>query len=170
MAPIIGGIASLRGGAEVDTPRYDTTNISRETFDSSALLTANARNLSTARNSLSGPASAVRAASNSMLATKLAQDNQVMTQYQGLNNQSKTSFERRVTDQARYNNQQRVSTDNINAANRGALDARLQNTLSSVSNVGKGLNQKQQSAEMMRLYQVQYEDVYNRVLKTLMNG
>lgn len=167
LAPLIGAFASLGKGSQKDKGYYDTSTITRNTYDPTRQLARNTQSYQTAINSLSGPATATRATANSLLATRLNQDSNVMAQYDQMNQQARTQYEQRVQDQLRNNNRVSTLTDDLNSRNRAAYDARLQYGLRGVGNLGKALNEKNMINQQMNLYRNEYQNVYDNIVKLL---
>lgn len=170
LAPAVTAMLRLRKGAQKETPQFDRTRITKERYSPNALLTNNQASYSNALNSASGPLTAVRGLQNSLLANKLKADNQVLSQYDQMNQRANTNYESRLQNQQRYNNAVRTSTDDLNSRNSAAYDASIRNVSQQVANIGLGLNQKEQDAQRMNLYRATYSDVYDRILNNLLNG
>lgn len=165
---LVNSFARLRGGPEKEQANYDTSKITRNVYDVNTALQSNAANFNNTTNSIDTSSSNLRRAlQNQMLASKMRSDNSALTQYDQLNQQARTDYEGRVSNQQRYNVGQRTYTNDINARNRGAYDSAVQNAFGNLSNFGIGLNQRKQGFDALDLYGSTYKDVYSRILKTL---
>ncbi len=156
------------GNAEVEKPQLDTSQISKESYDPRAALHRNSRNYQNFINSTtSGSLNTRRALGANALSSKLNADNQVLSQYNQMNQAANTAYESRLQGRRQFNIGQLNRTSDINAANRGAQDAVTQNFLTSVGQFGEDLNRKKYSSDLVNLLQLQYPDVYKNVYNQL---
>lgn len=154
--------------AQMDTPYFDNTPINKMVYDPSVALNQNQQNYQNALAGLNTPSMNLRRAfAGSMLGNKLNADSQVLDRYQDMNNQAKVQYEQRVADQRRYNNQQNVYTDDLNARNTARRDAIIDNAYTSVGNFGQALNNRKTNMQSLALLKEIYPDVYNRIAKQL---
>lgn len=168
MAASAASFAPLLQGPQRETPYLDNTQITKQAFDVNPQLYQSGRSYRNAVNSIDTQSPNLRRAlQNSLYAQKLNQDNQVVQQYQGMNNQAQQQYEANVSNQRRYNIGQTVQTNDLNRRNEGAYNTSLDNAFRTVSNFGKGMNEKQQGQDVMNLFRTQYSDVYDRIIKAL---
>lgn len=168
MAASAASFAPLLQGPQRETPYLDNTQISKQAFDVNPQLYQSGRSYRNAVNSIDTQSPNLRRAlQNSLYAQKLNQDNQVVQQYQGMNNQAQQQYEANLSNQRRYNIGQTVQTNDLNRRNEGAYNTSLDNAFRTVSNFGKGMNEKQQGQDVMNLFRTQYSDVYDRIIKAL---
>lgn len=154
--------------AQVDTPYFDSTAISKMVYDPSATLNQNQQNYQNAIAGLNAPSMNLRRAfASNMLASKLNADSQTLDRYQDMNNQAKVQYEGRVSEQRRFNNQQNILTDDLNARNQARRDSIIDNAYTSVGNFGEALNRKKSNAQSLALLKELYPDVYDRIAKNL---
>lgn len=164
-------VSKFRGTAkpaQMDTPYFDNTPINKMVYDPSVALNQNQQNYQNALAGLNTPSMNLRRAfAGSMLGNKLNADSQVLDRYQDMNNQAKVQYEQRVADQRRYNNQQNVYTDDLNARNTARRDAIIDNAYTSIGNFGQALNNRKANMQSLALLKEIYPDVYNRIAKQL---
>lgn len=153
-------------GAEQEKPLLNTSPITRAGYDVNPALYQNQRNFQNNINSI-GSASAPqrRALTNSMLATKLNSDNQVLSNYQGMNNNANVQYEERIGQQRNQNIASMFRTNDMNAANRGAYDQAQQNAFTSLGNFGEAMNRKKMSNDTLALLKINYPDIYDSVMQ-----
>ena len=146
-------------GAEKEKAYTDNSTITKQSFDANPQLYQNNRNYQNAINNVdTGSGSLRRAIQNQLYATKLNQDNQVVEQYQNLNNQATTQYQDRVSNQQRYNNRQITYTNDINAQNRAQQDAGIATGFANLSDFGKALNSKEIDNRQLKLLKILYPD------------
>ena len=168
MAASAASFAPLLQGPQRETPYLDNTQITKQAFDVNPQLYQSGRSYRNAVNSIDTQSPNLRRAlQNSLYAQKLNTDNQVIQQYQGMNNQAQQQYEANISNQRRYNIGQTVQTNDLNRRNEGAYNTSLDNAFRTVSNFGKGMNEKQQGQDVMNLFRTQYSDVYDRIIKAL---
>jgi hypothetical protein len=169
-AEVLSKFGQLIGGAEVEKPYYDNTNISKNSFDPSQSLYQNQRNYSAAVNGLdAGSINSRRIFANSMLGQKLNSDNQTLSQYQQMNRGALVDYENRVSNQRRFNIGQTMTTNDINARNRSAFKEAIDVASTSVGNFGEALNAKEQGYDVLKVLKNIYPDVYSRIIGELNN-
>lgn len=156
---------NIAQGAEKERQLVNTTPISRTGYDVQSPLYQNQRNYQNSVNGI-GSASAPqrRALANQLLATKLNADNQVMSQYQNMNNEATVNYENRVSNQRQQNIASAFRTNDLNAANRGAYDQAQQNAFTSLGNYGEAINNRKMSLAALQLLKSRYPDVYASVM------
>jgi hypothetical protein len=171
MAASAASFAPLLQGPQRETPYLDNTQITKQAFDVNPQLYQSGRSYRNAVNGIDTQSPNLRRAlQNSLYAQKLNNDNQVVQQYQGMNNQAQQQYEANISNQRRYNIGQTVMTNDLNRRNEGAYNTSLDNAFRTVSNFGKGMNEKQQGQDVMNLFRTQYSDVYDRIIKALTDG
>jgi len=155
----------LAGGAEVEKPYYDTTNITKENFDPSNPLYQANRNFQQGLNTLQNSSiNQNRSFLNNLYVGKLNQDSDILTKYNQMNQSARTQQEARQSDQRRYNIGQTVGTNDINARNRAAYKEAVDVASNSLGNFGKGLNEKKIAYDSLAVLQKMYPDVYARIM------
>lgn len=155
----------LQGGAEKEKPYYDTTAITRETFDPTNSLADSNRQFQQGLNTLrSGSINQGRAMANSLYAGKMNQDFDIRSKYDQLNKSAVTQQETRQAEQRRYNIGQTVGTNDINARNRAAYKEAVDVAFNSLGNLGKGLNEKKTAYDSLGVLQKMYPEVYARIM------
>lgn len=161
-----GSAAGLLGGPEKEIARVDNTQLTQETYDPTALLHANQRSFNNYRNALgaSTPINLRRGLLGSALSSQMNQQNNVMSQYNRMNQEARSSYQDRVSNQRRFNAYQQAQTDNINAANRGAHRNAVQNMFTSIGQFGEDLNRKRQARDSMRMLQGMYPEIFKSVV------
>jgi len=168
MAASAASFAPLLQGPQRETPYLDNTQITKQAFDVNPQLYQSGRSYRNAVNSIDTQSPNLRRAlQNSMYAQKINQDDQILERYQGLNNQARQQYEANLSNQRRFNIGQTVQTNDLNRRNEGAYNTSLDNAFRTVSNFGKGMNEKQQGQDVMNLFRTQYSDVYDRIIKAL---
>lgn len=164
-----GELLPLIGGSEKEKPNLDTTFISKEHYDARQALQQNQRNFSNVASSINTSSETLRRALLAQLdATKTNRDNQVISQYQTMNNQAQTRYEDRLANQRRYNVGQQNYTNDLNARNRASYRYAVQNAFESVSNLGQAFNQRDYQQKQLNLLKGRYGDVYANVIANLM--
>ena len=151
---------------EVEKPLLDTTRISQQVYDPSNALYQTDRQQRNFLNTSAATAPTAglrRAMQGSSLATSIAQKNQVLSQYQQMNQQGKAQYEDRVSQQSRFNLASQGRTNEMNAQNRAAKDMVQQNFFTSLGQFGEDLNRKRTAEDMMTMLQVQYPEIFNSV-------
>lgn len=168
MGAAAASFAPLLQGPQRETPYLDNTQISKQAYDVNPQLYQSGRSYRNAVNSIDTQSPNLRRAlQNSLYAQKLNTDSQVIQQYQGMNNQAQQQYEANISNQRRYNIGQTTYTNDLNRRNEGAYNTSLDNAFRTVSNFGKGMNEKQQGQDVMNLFRTQYSDVYDRIIKAL---
>lgn len=156
------------GKAEKDQPLLDNTKITQQTYDPSAALNQTQRSFQNYANTLSAPSLNLRRSMlSAALGNQVGQKNQVLSQYDQMNQNAKTQYEQRTSAQRQFNVQSQFRTNDINAANRGAQDAVQQNFFSSVGQFGEDMNRKKYASDAMNMLRVQYPDVYKEIFKAI---
>lgn len=141
-------------------PQYDTTPITKQTYDPSRILSQN--NLGyqqalTTNQTSSAPLN--RAIAANLFSNKMEADANTITQYNQMNNQATTQYQQLLSNQQRYNNQQYFSGVDYN--NR-AKDQRLTNISSSFADIasfGQSLNERKSQLEMLELLRKVYPNI-----------
>lgn len=154
------------GSAEKEKPLLDNTQITQETYDPSNALYQSQRTFQNFANAT--PTSSInlrRSLLNSALASKYSTDNQIMSQYDNMNQQSRSNYQGRVANQRQFNINSQANTNNLNAANRAAQDALQQNFFTSVGQFGEDLNRKRYANDVINLLQQQYPGIFNSYIK-----
>jgi hypothetical protein len=168
MAASAASFAPLLQGPQRETPYLDQTQITKQRYDVAPQLYKSDRSYRNAVNSIDTQSPNMRRAiQNSLYSQKINQDSQVLEQYQGMNNQAQSQYEANLSNQRRFNIGQTVQTNDLNRRNEGAYNTSLDNAFRTVSNFGKGMNEKQQGQDVMNLFRTQYSDVYDRIIKAL---
>lgn len=137
-------IGALLDKPEKQKPNLDRTQITQNKYDpANALMqnqyTTNAGMMANANNYSSA---GVQAGLQNLMANKYRADSQVQSQYDQMNQQARTQYEQRLQQQNQFNAQTLSANDDKNVANRAAYTNNLYGALQTVSNVGKGFNQK----------------------------
>ena len=147
--------------------RTITSPITRQVYDPSSQLAQSARSYSSAMNTLDvGSANTRRLYGNQMLASKLATDQNILTQYDTMNQQARSQYEQLMGQRQAQNVQLAMTTADLNQRNLGAYNNAVDTAFSSMSNFGKALNQKKGAYENLKLIQKLYPDIYNRLVIT----
>ncbi len=146
--------------AALDTPEtqnlyQNTAPITQQQFSPSRALLQNQFSTNAARAALTNTYSSSGANANlqNLHANKFRADSGVVTQYDQMNKQATTDYEARLGQRQAENNQNKYQTDNMNSANKAAYTNNIYGALSTISNVGAGLNKGES---------------YNQALKYLM--
>lgn len=157
------------GKAEKEQPLLDNTQITQEVYDPTQALYSNQRNYQNNLNALSAttPINLRRGIAGSALASRYSADNQVVSQYQQMNQGARSQYQDRVGQQRRFNTASQFRTNEVNAANRAAQDAVQQNFFTSIGQFGEDLNRKRYAADIINLYRNQAPDVFDSYIKTL---
>jgi len=104
MGAAAASFAPLLQGPQRETPYLDNTQITKQAFDVNPQLYQSGRSYRNAVNSIDTQSPNLRRAlQNSLYAQKLNTDNQVIQQYQGMNNQAQQQYEANISNQRRYN-------------------------------------------------------------------
>lgn len=164
---LIGKSEGLAEGPEIQKAYADKTMITKRAYDPRQALQSNQRNYRNTLNNYSGNINLRRALQSQALVSKMNSDNQVLSQYQQMNNQANADYEQRLSGQRQFNINSQYSADNINAANRGAYDNAKQNFYSSVGQFGEDMNRKRYSQDAMRVLAAQYPGVYAEIFKLI---
>lgn len=154
----------LIGGPEKQRLYSNAIPVTKESFDPTNALYQNQRSFTNAWNATSNIPSinTQRAVLNSLYASNLSQQNNIMSQYQRMNQAANTQYEDRLAARRRENLGYKYTVDDINARNRGAYMNAVQNAFDTLSGLGQNFNQKSESNATMALYQEMYKDVFNR--------
>jgi hypothetical protein len=156
---------------EVERQYNDNTDITKQSYDVNPVLAANNTNFqNSVNNTETYSPNLRRAVMNQLYAKKLAQDGQTIGQYQTMNNQAVTDYENRLSNQTRYNNQQTIGTNDINARNRAAARQSQFAAFDQLGTFGVMLNQKKSNAAYIEALKLRYPDVSTNVLNSLLNG
>lgn len=160
----------LIGGPEQQRAYTNATPISRETFDPTNALYQNQRSFTNAWNATSNVPSinTQRALMGSLYASNLAQQNNILSQYERQNQAANTQYEQRLANRRRENIQYGYTTDDINARNRGAYMNAVQNAFDTLSGLGQNFNQKSESNAALGMYKEMYKDVFDRFYNNMM--
>lgn len=157
----------LIGGPDKETPNFDTTRITKESYDPTNALYQTNRTLQNARNTIDAPSiNARRSISNSLYAQRLGQVNNILSEYNRMNQGATTQYEQRVADQRRYNIGQTNYTEDLNQRNLDTFRNATQNAFTSLGNFGEGLNAKQQSTDALQILKKSYPQVYRRIMES----
>ena len=157
--------------AEKEKPLLDNTQITQQSYDPTNALYQNQRNYSNFVNNTSAASVNLRRGIlNSALASRYNSDNQIMSQYNQLNQNAKTEYQNRLSNQRQFNVQSQFRTNDINAANRAAQDAVQQNFFTSLGQFGEDLNRKRFASDSVNLMSSLYPDVFNSYLNLIGNG
>lgn len=145
-------LGALFDRPEKQRPNLDRTQITENKYDpANALMqnqyTTNAGMMANANNYSSA---GVQAGLQNLMANKYRADSQVQSQYDQMNNQARTQYEQRLQQQNQFNAQTLSANDDKNVANRAAYTNNLYGALQTVSNVGKGFNQKATSEKAIK--------------------
>jgi len=155
----------LIGGPEKEPTYQDNTPITQQAYDVSPVLQQNQANYQNALNSVDTSSLNLRRALGAQFyANKIDADSRVLSQYQEMNNQSKTQFQDRTSAQRRSNIGLKMAADQMNAQNRGRYNDAVQNAFTSLGNYGQAMNQRQQSMEALNILRAIYPDVYARIM------
>lgn len=147
--------------------RTITSPITRQVFDPTSQLAQSARSYSSSMNTLDvGSANTRRLYGNQMLASKLATDQNILTQYDTMNQQARSQYEQLMGQRQAQNVQLAMTTADLNQRNLGAYNNAVDTAFSSMSNFGKSLNAKKGAYENLKLIQKLYPDIYNRLVTT----
>ena len=155
-------------GPEKEKQMFDTTRITRNTYDPRPQLQQNERNFRNTINNIDSPSlNTRRAITNSLQANKMNSDSQVLSNAEMSNKQLNSQYENQVSNQRRYNIQSAQYTNNLNAANRGAYDSVVQNAYTSVGNFGEALNRKKYGKDSLKVLEQRYPKVYADLIAEL---
>lgn len=165
---LVGKFSETLRPAEVEMGNYDSTRITQQSYDPRASIYQADRNFANARNSLDVRNQGQRNATlNSFLANTTNATNNVLNQYQGMNNQALSQYEQSVANQQRYNNQERGRVQTANSMNRAALDSARQNVFTSVGQFGEDLNRKKYAADQVNLMSVLFPEGFGAYMNLL---
>lgn len=166
-AEVASKFGQLVGGPDKEMPNFDTTRITKETFDPTNALYQTNRTLQNAQNTIDAPSINLRRnISNSLYAQRLGQVNNIMSEYNRMNQGANTQYEQRVADQRRYNIGQTNYTEDLNQRNLDTYRNSVQNAFTSLGNFGEGLNAKQQSTDALQILKKSYPQVYRRIMES----
>lgn len=169
LGALAGQAIPLFGGPERVRPHLDNTQLRKQSYDPSQALYQNQRNFSNIASTINTPSETLRRALlNQLNASKVNQDQRVVTQYQEMNQRAQTDYENRLSNRQRFNAQQLTQVDDLNARNRAAYRGAVQNAFQSISNLGMAFNERDMQQKQLNLLQARYGDVYDRILTTLM--
>lgn len=137
-------LGALFDKPEKQKPNLDRTQITQNRYDPANALMQNqyTTNAGMMANSNNYSSSGVQAGLQNLMANKYRADAQVSSQYDQMNQQARTQYEQRLQQQNQFNAQTLSANDDKNVANRAAYTNNLYGALQTVSNVGKGFNQK----------------------------
>ena len=165
---LVGKFSETLRPAEVEMGNYDSTRITQQSYDPRASIYQADRNFANARNSLDVRNQGQRNATlNSFLANTTNATNNILNQYQGMNNQALSQYEQSVANQQRYNNQERGRVQTANSMNRAALDSARQNVFTSVGQFGEDLNRKKYAADQVNLMSVLFPKGFGAYMNLL---
>jgi len=161
------GIGLLRP-SEKERPNYDYSRITKQSYDPSKPLNDTNRQFSNFSNSLqAGSLSTRRAMLSALQGQVLNNRNDILANYANLNNQAQVQYEERLSNQNRYNQQEKSRVNTINSQNRAAKDQAVQNMFTSVGQFGEDLNRKRFAEDQINLMSVMYPDIFPAYLKTM---
>ena len=164
-AKVLSGFGQLVGGYKKEKPNYDNTQITQSVYDPRQALNANQRTYKDALAGYDAPSiNTGRAYANAMYANKLGQNDQVISQYQQMNQQAKQQYETRTADQRRYNVGQTSYTNDINQHNSDAYRMAVDSAFTGLSNFGVGLNEKKQANTSLEILKKMYPEVYANIM------
>jgi len=137
-------LGALFDKPEKQRPNLDKTQITQNRYDPANALMQNqyTTNAGMMANTNNYSSAGVQAGLQNLMANKYKADSQVQSQYDQMNNQARTQYEQRLQQQNQFNAQTLSANDDKNVANRAAYTNNLYGALQTVSNVGKGFNQK----------------------------
>ncbi|RTL05524.1 hypothetical protein EKK58_07685 [Candidatus Dependentiae bacterium] len=137
-------LGALFDKPEKQRPNLDKTQITQNRYDPANALMQNqyTTNAGMMANTNNYSSAGVQAGLQNLMANKYKADSQVQSQYDQMNNQARTQYEQRLQQQNQFNAQVLSANDDKNVANRAAYTNNLYGALQTVSNVGKGFNQK----------------------------
>src|SRR5690606_6280517 len=100
------------GKPEVEPQLLDRTQYTQRTFDPTQSLYRNQRSYQNAVNALSAttPVNLRRSLAGSALSSRYAADNQVLSQYDMMNQQARSQYEQQIGQQAQFNVQSQFRT------------------------------------------------------------
>lgn len=156
----------LVGGPDKEMPNFDTTRITKETFDPTNAFYQTNRTFQNALNTIDAPSINLRRnIANSLYAQRLGQDNNTRSEYNRMNQSANTAYEQRVSDQRRYNIGQTNYTEDLNQRNLDTYRNAVQNAFTSLGNFGEGMNQKKQGTDALNILKKSYPQVYQRIME-----
>lgn len=95
-----------------------------------------------------------------LYANKYKADSRIIQNYDQMNQQAKTQYEERLGQRDQFNSQIQTQNDVIKQQDRANYTNGLYNALESVSNVGKGLNQKESSDKALKYLMLNDPEAY----------
>jgi hypothetical protein len=138
--------------------------ISRQVFDPASQLAQSTRSYSSAMNALDvGSANTRRMIGNQMLSSKLAADQNIITQYDTMNQQAKSQYEQLLGQREAANVNLAMTTADLNARNLGAYNNAVDVAFSSLNNFGKGLADREEARKSLEMLKLLYPDVAGRL-------
>lgn len=156
----------LIGGPDKEMPNFDTTRITKETFDPTNALYQTNRTFQNALNTIDAPSINLRRnIANSLYAQRLGQDNNTRSEYNRMNQSANTAYEQRASYQRRYNIGQTNYTEDLNQRNLDTYRNAVQNAFTSLGNFGEGMNQKRQGTDALNILKKSYPQVYQRIME-----
>lgn len=159
----------LIGGPEKERAYTNTTPITQQVYDPTAALYQNKRAYSNALNRLASTTSPNmnRALAGSLYASNLSQQNQILSQYDRMNQEARQQYENRVGARRAENIRYGTYADQINAQNRGMYLNTVQNAFDTLSGLGQNFNQKSKSNAALAMLQESYKDVFDRYMRAI---
>lgn len=154
--------------AEKEVGNFDSTQISKRSYDPKAALYQTQRNFANVRNSIDTRNIGQRnALLNAALASTINAENNLFAQYDQMNQQAGVEYENRVANQRRYNAQEMSRVNTVNSQNRAALDAARQNVFTSVGQFGEDLNRKRYATDQVNFLKLLFPEGFNSYMGTL---
>lgn len=159
----------LLGGPEKQRPYTNNTPITQRTYDPSNALYQNQRQFTNTYNQLSNTPSlnATRAIASNLYAQNLNQGNNILSKYDQMNQEARSSYQSQLGARRAENIRYNMTTDDINARNRGAYSTAIDNAFNSLGNLGQNFNQKAYSDASIALLRDTYKDVFPRFQQIL---
>lgn len=145
---------------EKEELRVDPTQITKQSVDNSAAMYQTNRNyFNQISNMNTGSVNLDRALKTNAYATKLNQDSRIISEYDRLNNELMSDYERRIQERNRYNIQRQDYTNTVNSQNRAAYDNAMQNAFTSLGNLGQAYNERKAQNEILEMYKKFYSTI-----------
>lgn len=143
-----------------------TTPITRSYYSADQALQQNQTNYAQSRNAIdAGSVNTRRALNNSLYASKLGSDNQVISQTNDMNRAANIDYENRLGQRQGQNIQLAQYKNELDARDLGAQNNAKDVAFNTLSNFGRALDDKRSTTETLGLLKELYPDVYGRINK-----
>jgi hypothetical protein len=148
-----------------------TTPISKNYYAADQALQQNQSNYAQARNSIdAGSVNTRRAINNSLYASKLSADNQVISQTSDMNRTANIDYENRLAQRQGQNVQLAQYKNELDARDLGAQNNAKDTAFNTLSNFGRAMDERKSAIDQLELLKALYPNVYGNTVKKKTGG